>query len=81
MSGYKQLIQKSTQYNDVVRYIGADMFPAGIIGLPPAPKAHLIFSLCEEFSRRAVVVLPDEGSAVKRIRTIKNKNLKHTFKR
>ena len=65
MSGYKQLLQNSTQYQDVVRYIGADMCPSGIVGLPPAPKAHLVFSLCEEFSRRAIVVLPDESSARK----------------
>ena len=65
MSGYKQLLHNSTQYRDVVRYIGADMCPSGIVGLPPAPKAHLVFSLCEEFSRRAIVVLPDESSARK----------------
>ncbi len=65
MSGYKQLLNYSKQYQDVVRYIGADMFPLGILGLTPAPKAHLVYSLCEEFSRRAVVVLPDEASARK----------------
>ncbi len=65
MSGYKQLLKNSNQYQDVVRYMGADMFPSGIVGLPPAPKAHLIYSLCEEFSRRAIVVLPDEASARK----------------
>ena len=63
MSGYKQLFNNSTQYQDVVRYINADMCPAGVVGLPNAPKAHLIFSLCVDFSRRAIVVLPDEGSA------------------
>lgn len=65
MSGYSELFKKSTQYNDVCRYISADSGPLGITGLPPAPKAHLIFSLCEEFSRKAVVVLPDEASARK----------------
>ena len=65
MSGYKQLLKDSIQYQDVVRYVNADMCPAGIVGLPPAPKAHLVFSLCEEFSRRAIVVLPDESSARK----------------
>lgn len=65
MSGYKKLLQNSTQYQDAVRYMGAGMYPCGITGLPNAPKAHLVFSLCEEFSRRAVVVLPDESSAGK----------------
>ncbi|MGN1315985.1 MAG: transcription-repair coupling factor [Acutalibacteraceae bacterium] len=65
MSGYTKLLQNVTQYQDAVRYIGADMYPCGIVGLPNAPKAHLVFSLCEEFSRRAVVVLPDESTAGK----------------
>ncbi len=65
MSGYKKLLQNSTQYQDAVRYMGAGMYPCGITGLPNAPKAHLVFSLCEEFSRRAIVVLPDESSAGK----------------
>lgn len=65
MSGYSKLLSNSPQYKDVLRYIEADTGPLGIVGLPPAPKAHLIFTLCEEHSRKAIVVLPDESSARK----------------
>lgn len=65
MSGYKELIKNSPQYKDVVRFIKGDLGPLGVIGLTPTPKALLTFSLCEEFSRKAVVVLPDESSARK----------------
>lgn len=65
MSGFTKLLQNVPQYQDAVRYMSADMYPCGITGLPNPPKAHLVFSLCEEFSRRAVVVLPDESSAGK----------------
>ncbi|MBP3559258.1 MAG: transcription-repair coupling factor [Clostridia bacterium] len=65
MSCYSKLLKNCTQYNDVLRYIESGLCPAGITGLPPTPKAHLVHSLCDELSRRAVVVLPDENTARK----------------
>ncbi|MGN0526819.1 MAG: transcription-repair coupling factor [Acutalibacteraceae bacterium] len=65
MSGYKELIKNSQQYKDVVRFINGDLGPLGAVGLSPTPKALLAFSLCEEFSRKAIAVLPDESSARK----------------
>ena len=65
MSGYSKLLKNCTPYNDVKRYYENGLGPCGIIGLPPAPKAHLVHSLCEDLSRRAVVVLPDENAARK----------------
>ena len=65
MSCYSKLLKNCIQYKDVLRYIESGLCPAGITGLPPTPKAHLVHSLCDELSRRAVVVLPDEASARK----------------
>ena len=65
MSCYSKLLKNCIQYNDVLRYIESGLCPAGITGLPPTPKAHLVHSLCDELSRRAVVVLPDENTARK----------------
>ena len=65
MSCYSKLLKNCIQYKDVLRYIESGLCPAGITGLPPTPKAHLVHSLCDELSRRAVVVLPDENSARK----------------
>lgn len=65
MSCYSKLLKNCTQYNDVLRYIESGLCPTGITGLPPTPKAHLVHSLCDELSRRAVVVLPDENTARK----------------
>lgn len=65
MSGYSKLLENCTQYKDVVGYIGAGLTPAGIIGLPPSPKAHLVHSLCDDFSRKAIVVMSEEGAARK----------------
>ncbi len=65
MSCYSKLLKNCTEYGDVLGYIKNDVAPSGIIGLPSAPKAHLVHSLCEDLSRRAIVVLPDEASARK----------------
>ncbi len=65
MSGYGALLKNCTEFNEVSGYLEHGVAPSGIIGLPSAPKAHLIFSLCEANSRRAIVVLPDEAAARK----------------
>ena len=65
MSCYSRLLENCTEFNDVLRYVEAGIAPSGVIGLPSAPKAHLVHSLCEKLSRRAIVVLPDEASARK----------------
>ena len=65
MSCYSKLLKNCTEYKDVLRYLETGLAPSGVTGLPSAPKAHLIHSLCEDLSRRAVVVLHDEASARK----------------
>ncbi len=65
MSCFSKLIENSTEFCDLVRFIKADVAPSGVTGLPSSPKAHLVHSLCEKVSRRALVVLPDEAAARK----------------
>ena len=70
MSCYSKLLKSCPEFKTVLGYIQNGVAPSGIIGLPFAPKAHLIHSLCEELSRRAVVVLPDEASARKLVNDV-----------
>jgi transcription-repair coupling factor (superfamily II helicase) len=63
MSCYSKLLKNSTEYNELLKAINASLLPSGVTGLPPSPKAHLIHSLCEDTSRRALVILPNEGIA------------------
>ncbi len=65
MSCFSKLLKNSAQYNDILRYVQTGLAPSGVTGLPASPKAHLIHSLCEDLSRRAIVVMPDEASARK----------------
>ena len=63
MSCYSKLLKNSTEYNELLKAINASLLPSGVTGLPPSPKAHLIHSLCEDTSRRALVILPNEAAA------------------
>src|SRR5690554_286472 len=63
MSCFSKLFQDSQEYNTIINSIKKQRLPMGALGLSQAPKAHLIHSLCEDFSRKALVVLPDESSA------------------
>ncbi len=65
MSCYSKLLENSSEFRDLVRFIKADVAPSGVTGLPSSPKAHLVHSLSEKVFRRALVVLPDEASARK----------------
>ncbi|MBE6795659.1 MAG: transcription-repair coupling factor [Ruminococcaceae bacterium] len=65
MSCFATLLRSCAPYNDAVQNIRAQKGAVGLIGLPGAAKAHVVHSLCEDLSRKALVVLPDEASARK----------------
>ena len=65
MSCYSSLLSNSPEYRSVLEAIRNKRFPFGCLGMPPMPKALLIHSLCETFSRGALVVTPDEALATK----------------
>ncbi len=65
MSCFAQLLHDCPEYNNIRTDIEKKKLPMGVIGLPPAPKAHLIHALCDDTGRKAFVVMPDEASAVK----------------
>ena len=70
MSCYSKLLKNSTEYNELLKAINASLLPSGVTGLPPSPKAHLIHSLCEDTSRRALVILPNESLATRLVNDI-----------
>ena len=78
MSCYSKLLTNCTEYKDVVNYIENGIGPSGITGMPASPKAHLVHSLCEDLSRRAIVILPDEASARKFVNDINEFSGKET---
>ena len=65
MSCFSRLLHDCPEYNGIRKNIEKNRLPMGVIGLPPAPKAHLIHSLCDDTDRRAFVIMPDEAAAVR----------------
>lgn len=65
MSGFLKVLQGKIEYESVRNAIVSGRLPMGIIGLSQIHKAHYITSLCEQTSRKALIVCPDEGSASK----------------
>ena len=65
MSCYTNLLSGSPEYRSVVSDIEKKRFPFGCLGLPPTPKALMIHTLCDRFSRGALVITPDEAAATK----------------
>ncbi|MCH5198461.1 MAG: transcription-repair coupling factor [Oscillospiraceae bacterium] len=65
MSAYSFIIQNGPEYKSIAHNLKMGRFPFGLLGLPPATKNLLIHTLCENTSHGALVVLPDEASAIK----------------
>lgn len=65
MSCYSKIFSSSPEFAAIREDVNRNSFPFGVLGLPPAPKALMIHSFCEEFGRKAVVIAPDDASAQK----------------
>lgn len=71
-NGFTSILDKSTEYQSIIRNIKHKILPMGIIGLAPAPKAHLIAALCSELQKNALVVVPDESTAHRLVNDLLN---------
>ena len=65
MSCYSKLFDSSSEYKSIQHNIDRKLFPIGVLGLPPTPKAFLIHTLCENNPCGAVVLVPDEATGEK----------------
>ena len=70
MSGFTKILQKSGEYLAVKKSIEERRLPIGVIGLSSACKAHYISSLCEQTGKKALVLCPDEASALKAVQDL-----------
>lgn len=65
MSGFSKAIKSSQEYSAVENSIVKGFLPQGVLGLVPVQKAHLISSLAESLEKKALVIVPDEATAVR----------------
>ena len=65
MNALTEFIKSSAEYKSLSGDIKRGRLPIGALGLMPAPKAHLIATLCSEHKKAALVLVPDEPTAHK----------------
>ena len=65
MSAFTEAIKNSAEYKGVVNSIKKGFLPQGVLGLIPVMKAHLVSAVTGGLEKKALVVVPDDASAVK----------------
>lgn len=65
MTCYSELLKFSPEFISAKNAVGRNSFPFGCLGLPPAPKALFIHSLCETTGKGALIITPDDAAAEK----------------
>lgn len=65
MSCFLKVFEQSKEFASLSQAVASGDRPVGAIGLSPVHKAQMIHSLCSKQGMRAIVVTPDESSAVK----------------
>ena len=65
MSCFSEIFEKSNEFLSLGKSIDPSGMPVGAIGVSDSVKAHLIHSLMEFKQNKAVIIMPDEASAVR----------------
>ena len=65
MSCFSFLYQNGAEFKSLARDVKNNSFPLGMLGLGAAAKHLMIHTLCEHFSRGALVLTADEKTAIR----------------
>ncbi len=65
MSAFTRTIKNSAEYEGVENSIKKGFLPQGVLGLIPVMKAHLVSALVGGLEKKALVVVPDDATAVR----------------
>ncbi len=65
MSAFTQAIEHSAEFQGVENSIKKSFLPQGVLGLTPVQKSHLISALVGGLEKKALIVVPDDATAVK----------------
>lgn len=65
MSAFTRAIEHSAEYEGVLNSIKKGFLPQGVLGLIPVQKSHIISALVGGLEKKALVVVPDDATAVK----------------
>ncbi len=65
MSAFANSIKNSAEFQGVENSIKKGFLPQGVLGLTPVQKAHIISALVGGLEKKALVVVPDDATAVR----------------
>ncbi len=65
MSAFTKVIEKSAEFEGVLNSINKGFLPQGVLGLTPVQKAHIVSALVGGLEKKALIVVPDDATAVK----------------
>lgn len=65
MSCFSKIFEKSSEFISLAESINPMGTPVGATGVSDAAKAHFIHSLIQEKGEKALIIMPDEASAVR----------------
>ena len=64
-TAFSEILKNSPEYKDLLFSVEKKQLPLGVLGLSAIHKAHFVHALTTHFEKTALVILPDEASAVK----------------
>ncbi len=67
MSFFSKALKGTSEYQSLIKSITSNRLPLGALGLTQIHKAHIISSLCEQFSPRVAVVITSDESQANRL--------------
>ena len=65
MSAFTEVLKNSAEFEAVVNSIKKGFLPQGVLGLIPVMKAHLVSAVTGGLEKKALVVVPDDATAVR----------------
>ena len=65
MSGFSNAVASTPEYQEILGNLRDHRFPFGILGAVNIHKAYLLHSILSDTGRRAIVLVPDEGTATR----------------
>ena len=65
MSALAKTMAKSREFSEIEKSFRKGFLPQGIIGLSSVQKAHIVSALTQSLGRKALIIVPDEQSAVR----------------
>ncbi|MCR4593510.1 MAG: transcription-repair coupling factor [Clostridiales bacterium] len=65
MSALVKTMAKSREFSEIEKSFRKGFLPQGIIGLSSVQKAHIVSALTQSLGRKALIIVPDEQSAVR----------------